>query len=202
MEASHPLRNEPQRRGGEKAHAMFRRFNQQPQQTPMRHVLANAAAPRTADAPSWRMGMGIGLATVQGQVHGHYHSLNSTSGLECMAIGSPVPERQAADMSMDMGIDTTGFYAYCFDRGNGNYTRLIPADLLPSLVGIPAVQHSAEGMLVLPSPRGLDPQNPPGNPVQPVAFKVWPSCFPFTTLGTRSLALNLSDPSTVTGTSI
>ncbi|KAJ0370419.1 hypothetical protein COL154_001554 [Colletotrichum chrysophilum] len=137
----------------------------------MRHMLANAApAPRSIDAPNWRMGMNMTTATAQ--VHGHYHTPSLTSGPEYMAMGAPNAEHQpATDQGQDVGVDTSGFYAYCLDRGNGNYTRLVPADTLPPLVGIPAVQHVAEGMLVLPSPRGLDHQNPSGGTIQPVAFK-------------------------------
>ncbi|KAF6816238.1 chromatin remodeling complex subunit [Colletotrichum sojae] len=169
--------------------AMFRRFNQQHhhhqqqqqsllhqpqpqhQQVPVRHVLPNFNAPRSLDAPNWRMGIGMGSGRGQGQ--GSYHTMNSTSAPESMMIGSPVTERHVApDSHRDsMGVDTSGFYAYCLDRGNGNYTRLVPADCLPPLVGIPAVQHGADGMLVLPAPRGLDPQIPPGGTVQPVTFK-------------------------------
>ena len=39
---------------------------------------------------------------------------------------------------------------YCLERGNGCYTRLIPADMLPDLVGIPKTQPDHDGMLVLP----------------------------------------------------
>ncbi|GJC79401.1 hypothetical protein ColLi_02239 [Colletotrichum liriopes] len=126
----------------------------------------NLAAPRRVDAPNWRGGFGLGAG--RGQSQGHYHSLSSASGPEYMVMGSPMPERQ---MSREAGVDTTGFYAYCLDRGNGNYTRLIPADLLPPLVGIPAVQDGTDGMLALPPPQGSDPQNMAGNPVQPVVFK-------------------------------
>ncbi|KAI1501980.1 hypothetical protein F5X99DRAFT_428030 [Biscogniauxia marginata] len=53
----------------------------------------------------------------------------------------------------DTQIDNS--YAYCYDRGNGQYTRLIPADMLPPLRDIPAVQQSSSGMIVLPQPRAV-----------------------------------------------
>ncbi|KAK1700346.1 hypothetical protein BDP55DRAFT_625936 [Colletotrichum godetiae] len=135
-------------------------------QTLMRHNLANA--PRSVDAPNWRMGMSMR----GGQGHKHYSSFSSSaSGTEYMIIGSPVQERQASSMERNTNIDTSGFHGYCLDRGNGNYTRLIPADSLPPLVGIPAIQNGAEGLLVLPQPRGADPQNLAGSPVLPVAFR-------------------------------
>ncbi|KAI8303949.1 Chromatin remodeling factor mit1 [Colletotrichum sp. SAR11_59] len=174
METSTSLQARDHRYPGEMPPASFRRYQPQhhhQQQAPMRHMLANAAsAPRSIDAPNWRMGMNMTTATAQ--VHGHYHTPSLTSGPEYMAMGAPTAEHQpATDQGQGVGVDTSSFYAYCLDRGNGNYTRLVPADTLPPLVGIPAVQHGAEGMLVLPSPRGLDHQNPPGGTIQPVAFK-------------------------------
>ncbi|KAJ5012360.1 Chromatin remodeling factor mit1 [Colletotrichum sp. SAR 10_99] len=174
METSTSLQARDHRYPGEMPPASFRRYQPQhhhQQQAPMRHMLANAApAPRSIDAPNWRMGMNMTTATAQ--VHGHYHTPSLTSGPEYMAMGGPNAEHQpATNQGQDVGVDTSGFYAYCLDRGNGNYTRLVPADTLPPLVGIPAVQHGAEGMLVLPAPRGLDHQNPSGGTIQPVAFK-------------------------------
>lgn len=47
-------------------------------------------------------------------------------------------------------LDTS--FAYCYDRGNGQFTRLIPADMLPELRDIPRIEHTATGMIVLPQP--------------------------------------------------
>jgi hypothetical protein len=53
-------------------------------------------------------------------------------------------------------------HSYCFDRGNGEYTRLIPADSLPSLVltsmNIAPRQHNPDGMMILPIPRAQPPE--------------------------------------------
>lgn len=54
-------------------------------------------------------------------------------------------------------------YGYCFDRGNGQYTRLIPADMLPPLVDIPSRQQGYLGMTVLPCPTGLAPNGRSSN---------------------------------------
>jgi hypothetical protein len=45
------------------------------------------------------------------------------------------------------------------DRGNGQITRLVPADLLPPMVQVPATQPfvPGNGMVVLQSPRGAAP---------------------------------------------
>ncbi|KAK3360163.1 hypothetical protein B0T25DRAFT_515523 [Lasiosphaeria hispida] len=54
-------------------------------------------------------------------------------------------------------------FAYCFDRGNGEFTRLIPADMLPPLRDIPAIQGGSAGMMVLPMPMGLGPDGRSSN---------------------------------------
>ena len=48
------------------------------------------------------------------------------------------------------------FYAYAYDRGNGRYTRLIPADMLPPLVGVPAYETDVSRLFVLELPQALD----------------------------------------------
>ncbi|KAJ4415668.1 hypothetical protein N0V85_002613 [Neurospora sp. IMI 360204] len=48
------------------------------------------------------------------------------------------------------------FYAYAYDRGNGRYTRLIPADMLPPLVGVPAYESDISRLFVLELPQALD----------------------------------------------
>lgn len=57
---------------------------------------------------------------------------------------------------------TSGPYAYCLDRGNGQVTRLIPADMLPPLQEIPRQEPARFGLSVLsapmaPAPRGIPP---------------------------------------------
>ncbi len=50
--------------------------------------------------------------------------------------------------------DQSTFFGYCFDRGNGRYTRLVPADTLsPSSGIIPAAQNSHHGLIILPDPQ-------------------------------------------------
>ncbi|ETS74544.1 hypothetical protein PFICI_13028 [Pestalotiopsis fici W106-1] len=72
----------------------------------------------------------------------------------------PRLEQHAALMSYpnmaafsDLQLDSC--YAYCFDRGNGQYTQLIPADMLPTLQNVPALQQGCQGMIVLPTPRAF-----------------------------------------------
>ncbi|KAL2110116.1 hypothetical protein VUR80DRAFT_1597 [Thermomyces stellatus] len=64
-------------------------------------------------------------------------------------------------------------YAYCFDRGDGEYTRLIPADMLPEMQDVPRRQRGADGMIVLPVPGGRAPRGVQGVTC-PVRFK--PRC--------------------------
>ncbi len=49
------------------------------------------------------------------------------------------------------------FHSYLLYRGNGIYTRMIPADLLPPLVGIPATQSDRIGSWVLMPPTAQGP---------------------------------------------
>lgn len=62
-------------------------------------------------------------------------------------------------------------YAYCLDRGGGEYTRLIPADMLPDMQDVPRRQRGAEGMAVLPVPGGRAPRGVRGTTC-PILFKV------------------------------
>lgn len=69
-------------------------------------------------------------------------------------------------------------YAYCFDRGNGQYTRLIPADMLPPLQNIPAIQQGCHGMIVLPALRVFPSNSRSGN-IEPVTRRVRNPLTPF-----------------------
>ncbi|KAJ1326398.1 hypothetical protein MN608_07845 [Microdochium nivale] len=53
-------------------------------------------------------------------------------------------------------------YTYCYDRGNGIYTRLVALDMLPPLGEVPSVQNDCLGMIVLPQPSA---PAPPGSHV-------------------------------------
>lgn len=57
--------------------------------------------------------------------------------------------------------EVSGSRSYCYYRGNGEYTRLVPVDVLPfDLRDIPARENSHDGMIVVPIPHmeGLDGQ--------------------------------------------
>lgn len=65
-------------------------------------------------------------------------------------------------------------YAYCFERANGQYTRLIPADMLPALLDIPALQQGCVGMIPLACPTGLAPNGRSSN-LEKVQIQVSPA---------------------------
>lgn len=79
------------------------------------------------------------------------------------ASNSPTSSAQQSQGGGRAGQTDITCYAYCFDRGNGQYTRLIPADMLPPLVDIPALQQGFLGMTVLPCPTGLAPNGRSSN---------------------------------------
>ncbi|RYP80909.1 hypothetical protein DL770_006067 [Monosporascus sp. CRB-9-2] len=91
--------------------------------------------------------------------------LSSTGGTAEASSGS-------GSVFSDAQLDAS--YAYCFDRGNGQFTRLVPADMLPPLRDVPAIQHGCAGMLVLPLPRATPPGGRSGNAnvnTEPVSFR-------------------------------
>ncbi|KAL5596837.1 hypothetical protein BROUX41_006479 [Berkeleyomyces rouxiae] len=57
--------------------------------------------------------------------------------------------------------DIDSNYGYCLDRGNGKFTRLVPADMLPAMKDIPALQDGCSGLVVLPTPRSPPPTGVP-----------------------------------------
>ena len=95
--------------------------------------------------------------------------LPTTSPPSTTSTGTSTPmPNTSGNTNMGSGFDVhvdaallDASYAYCFDRGNGKFARLVPADALPAsphLCGdVPSLQHGCAGMLVLPVPRGLPP---------------------------------------------
>lgn len=55
------------------------------------------------------------------------------------------------------GYNTDDVWGYCLDRGNGVYTPLIPADMLPPMRGVPSTMRAASGIFVLPIPKASPP---------------------------------------------
>ncbi|KIH93085.1 hypothetical protein SPBR_02372 [Sporothrix brasiliensis 5110] len=108
-------------------------------------------------------GAGPGQSTYQ-NVTAPFHfpmpRRNSVTDNASIAHPSPPKQAQTAQSAQTMqqapsSADTAtfgGYFAYCLDRGNGLYTRLIPADRLPPTAGFVALQNDSRGMFVLPDP--------------------------------------------------
>ncbi|KAI1439152.1 hypothetical protein GGR50DRAFT_690511 [Xylaria sp. CBS 124048] len=92
--------------------------------------------------------------------HQHQHQQLQLANVTPYPTFGPISEAQ---------LDES--YAYCYDRGNGQYTRLIPADMLPPLQNIPALQQSCVGMVVVPLPGGL-PSSGHSSNTEPVVLRI------------------------------
>jgi hypothetical protein len=66
-------------------------------------------------------------------------------------------ERRGITAPTGPGVFNDG-YAYYLNRGNGELTRLVPADMLPALNEIPPREPERRGMVVLPPLRGIPPK--------------------------------------------
>lgn len=86
-----------------------------------------------------------------------HSTADMAAGTDFTMFPRALGQAQVAESELDE------IYAYCFDRGNGQYTRLIPADMLPKLQGIPSRQQGCVGMKVLPVPPGLAPNGRSSN---------------------------------------
>lgn len=75
----------------------------------------------------------------------------------------PKSDRNTAKMHPQTGkiiadADMDHAMSYCYDRGGGQYTRLVPVDMLPvDLQNMPRRVNTDEGMIVLPVPRQPGP---------------------------------------------
>ncbi|KAK1771086.1 hypothetical protein QBC33DRAFT_511877 [Phialemonium atrogriseum] len=104
------------------------------------------------------------LATASPTRYGGYGTVGGPSGPGGVGTNDPSSLFPRALGQVQLGDNELDeIYAYCFDRGNGQYTRLIPADMLPPLQDIPALQQGCVGMKVLPVPRGLAPNGRSSN---------------------------------------
>ncbi|RYP71097.1 hypothetical protein DL771_005031 [Monosporascus sp. 5C6A] len=104
--------------------------------------------------------------------HGSFHGSSFPPQLSSTGDTAEVVGAGSGSVFSDAQLDAS--YAYCFDRGNGQFTRLVPADMLPPLRDVPAVQYGCAGMLVLPLPRALPPGGRSGNAnvnAEPVSFR-------------------------------
>ncbi|CAJ2503258.1 Uu.00g106520.m01.CDS01 [Anthostomella pinea] len=101
----------------------------------------------------------------QQQEHGAFRSTSYPSPrpdhLQHHHTSNIMPYSPSLDTFSDAQLDAS--YAYCYDRGNGVYTRLVPADMLPPLRDLPMTQQGCSGMIVLPLPRAMPPNGRSSN---------------------------------------
>ncbi|RYP75241.1 hypothetical protein DL769_003852 [Monosporascus sp. CRB-8-3] len=104
--------------------------------------------------------------------HSSFHGSSFPSQLPSTGGTAEAVGAGSGSVFSDVQLDAS--YAYCFDRGNGQFTPLVPADMLPPLRDVPAVQQGCAGMLVLPLPRAVPPGGRSGKAnvnTEPVSFR-------------------------------
>ncbi|KAI3398198.1 hypothetical protein diail_9675 [Diaporthe ilicicola] len=85
-------------------------------------------------------------------LHPDHHHFESVPIAENNANMHPQTGKMIADGDMEKAM------CYCYDRGGGQFTRLVPVDMLPvDLQDIPRRVNTDEGMIVLPVPRQPGP---------------------------------------------
>lgn len=95
-------------------------------------------------------------------LHG-LHNLNDNR-LDPITSTSNTANMRPSNGSFIAEADMDKAMAYCYDRGDGQYTRLVAVDLLPiDLQDIPRRVASDEGMIVLPIPRMSGPNGQPAD---------------------------------------
>lgn len=120
---------------------------------PERSQMYQALAPRSMNSANWR---------------GPRPSIDSiTAGVNNYSLTGPNTSPGVSSSDAPVSIsDCLNGYAYCVQRPDGKYTRLVPADMLPALNEVPAKQASAQGMVLLPDlhmqpPQGVAKMNQP-----------------------------------------
>ncbi|KAF4464411.1 hypothetical protein FALBO_8752 [Fusarium albosuccineum] len=115
------------------------------QQSPQ---IYQVSAPRSMASGNWRGSQPAG------------DSVNSmTAGIANYSLTGPTTSPTSSSSDGPVSIsDCLNGYAYCVQRPDGRYTRLVPADMLPPLNEIPPKQASAQGMVLLPDLHMQPPQ--------------------------------------------
>ena len=80
------------------------------------------------------------------------HGSSSSSSSNALATALVQQPQKQIHTAVEPINSPGSFLAYCFDRGNGLYTRLVPADTLPPSAGYSALQSGCHGMIVLQDP--------------------------------------------------
>ncbi len=136
----------------------------------------NSGASASASASVGGGGSGSGSGGGGGGFFRRQATFHGAGGTTTTSYATPVtpvmPVTPPPASNRGLGEDDFGsVYAYCFDRGDGQYTRLIPADMLPPLVGIPALQRGCAGMIVVKQPPACAPNGRSSNS-EPVEMRV------------------------------
>ncbi|KAJ4155690.1 hypothetical protein LMH87_000924 [Akanthomyces muscarius] len=95
---------------------------------------------------------GVGSSTTASQ---------HTSSSSRASVGSNFESLPAGAGLLSYAFDgnTSTSYCYYLDRGNGQFTRLIPADMLPPMKGVPGREEEHDGMVILQPLEKLRLQN-------------------------------------------
>ncbi|KAK2681056.1 Helicase superfamily 1/2, ATP-binding domain [Fusarium oxysporum f. sp. vasinfectum] len=152
----------------------------QPSSNNHSHVVGGNGYPVQVSYGGWQQNTQVSqLSAPRGMTSGNWRGsqpsanpMNSTvPGTKHSLMSSPThPSPSNSDGGPVSISDCLNGYAYCVKRPNGLYTRLIPADMVPTLIELSATQTSAQGMVLLPDLHMQPPQGVPGMN-QPVTFK-------------------------------
>ncbi|OAR03151.1 hypothetical protein LLEC1_06013 [Akanthomyces lecanii] len=94
---------------------------------------------------------GVGSSTTASQ---------HTSSSSRASVGSTLESLPAGAGLLSYAFDAnSAAYCYYLDRGNGQFTRLIPADMLPPMKGVPGREEEHDGMVILQPLEKLHLQN-------------------------------------------
>lgn len=73
-----------------------------------------------------------------------------SSNAEISTFGAVSLSSSSHGSSSEERAENTKVYSYYLDRGDGQFTRLVPADMLPPLLGIAPREEEHAGMVILP----------------------------------------------------
>nr|CAE76133.1 hypothetical protein [Neurospora crassa] len=145
--------------------------------TPPRNQSATEAAKSEESSPEWEQSRHTAVVTTKSSprvetivTHVPF-TLNTRYFLERQRLQQEEEERAQQARRNTRPQYPHQFYAYAYDRGNGRYTRLVPADMLPPLVGVPAYESDISRLFVLELPQALDADERNTN-IQPVQTQV------------------------------
>ncbi len=95
------------------------------------------------------------------QLDGVGSSTTASQSSSRASVGSNFESLPAGAGFMNYAFEgsTSNAYSYYIDRGNGQFTRLIPADMLPPMKGVPTREEEHDGMVILQPIEKLHLQN-------------------------------------------